>query len=417
VEHRSKRKEKSEPGLKKPPATKPLTVSLNTKADFGLGVLLEQYIKKVINQGDENGNEMVVNFQLPSGLEIYGLPTKNFYGGHWDLGPTWNYAVMADKPFLVDSGRFGQGRSLLEMMDSAGIRVWDLEYVLISHSHEDHDGGLAELVESTQIKVRAHAIYDLLIRQYPGDAPVGHRKNFPAKCWHCPMPESFWSKNCLDYHRVLQHLDVDKIGDGENILAEDIRSFHLPGHSPDCIAVLLGHEAIIVGDVLLPDISPWPTRQALFAEVAEIVKPEYTDPEAIFGLQRYIKSLKKLLNVGRQYPEILVLPAHRSYYNNRWNGVQLADRASELIQHHSERCAAILDILDSRPKTAEEVASEHFEAKLLEGFGSLMAANEVISHCEMLVECGDVAAYGGNQYERTGKSNFRDYIDSLKSDY
>jgi hypothetical protein len=82
--------------------------------------ILKQYIDKVINKGDASGNGMTVRFRLPSGLEIYGLPTKNFYGGHWDLGPTWNYAVMADRPFLVDAGRFGQGKNLVGMMESVG---------------------------------------------------------------------------------------------------------------------------------------------------------------------------------------------------------------------------------------------------------------------------------------------------------
>jgi len=378
---------------------------------------LKQYIKKIMSHGDENGNEMVVKFQLPSGLEIVGLPTKNFYGGHWDLGPTWNYAVMADHPFLVDSGRFGQGKNLVGMLQTAGITAKDLEFVLISHSHEDHDGGLAELVESTRLRVKAHAIYDLLIRQYPEDAPAGYRENFPAKCWHCPMPESFWSKNCLGYHRVLKELNVDKIGDGESALANDIRSFHLAGHSPDCLALLLGEEAIIVGDVVLPDISPWPTRLSLFAEVAEIIKPAYTEPEAVFGLQRYIKSLKKLAEIGIQYPEILVLPAHRLYYADQWNGVRLADRANELIRHHSERCAAILEILNGGPKTAQEIAREHFDAKLLEGFGSMMAANEVISHCELLMACGDMTAVDGDHYAVTGNSQFKTYIASLRSEY
>lgn len=378
---------------------------------------MEQYIKEIINPGDENGNEMVIKFQLPSGLEIFGLPTRNFYGGHWDLGPTWNYAVMADKPFLVDSGRFGQGKNLIRMMESAGVSAEDLGFVLISHSHEDHDGGLAELVESTRLKVKAHAIYDLLIRRYPENAPPGHKQAFPAKCWHCPMPESFWSKNCLEYHRVLHNLVIDKINDGENPLGPHIRTFHLPGHSPDCLAVLLGEEAILVGDIVLPDISPWPTREAMFAEVAEIIKPGYTDPEALFGLQRYIKSLKKLAEIAVQHPDILILPAHRFYYNNRWNGIQLADRINELIRHHIERCAAILEILGSRPKTAEEIAQEHFDAKLLEGFGSMMAANEAISHCELLIACGDVTAIDGNKYAATGKTDFKVYIESLRPDY
>jgi hypothetical protein len=50
---------------------------------------------EVIHEGDDSGNEMLVRFRLPSGLEIFGLPTKNFYGGDWDLGPTWNYAVLS----------------------------------------------------------------------------------------------------------------------------------------------------------------------------------------------------------------------------------------------------------------------------------------------------------------------------------
>ncbi len=189
-------------------------------------IILEKYIKKIINKGDENGNEMVVKFQLPSGLEIVGLPTKNFYGGHWDLGPTWNYAVMADQPFL-----------------------------------------------------------------------------------------------------------------------------------------------------------------------------------------------KKLKAIGLQYPEILVFPAHRFYYNNQWNGVRLAERAKELITHHIERCAAILEILNSHPKTAEEIAQEHFDVKLLEGFGSMMAANEIISHCELLIASGDVAANGENNYAVTGNTDFKIYIESLRSEY
>jgi glyoxylase-like metal-dependent hydrolase (beta-lactamase superfamily II) len=231
------------------------------------------------------------------------------------------------------------------------------------------------------------------------------------------MPETFWSKNCLDYHRVLKDLKVDQIGDSVSLLATDIRSFHLAGHSPDCLAVQLGQEAIIVGDIVLPDISPWPTRLALFEEVADVIQPDYSNPEAVFGLQRYIKSLKKLEDIGRQHPEILVLPAHRLYYGGQWNGIRLADRAGELIRHHIERCGAILEILNDRPKTAEEIARAHFEAKLLEGFGSMMAANEVISHCELLIASGDVATADGNVYAATGHLEFGRYIESLKSDY
>ena len=380
---------------------------------------MKQYIDKVIHQGDASGNDMTVRFRLPSGLEIYGLPTKNFYGGHWDLGPTWNYAVMTDKPFLVDAGRFGQGENLVTMMESAGFKPRDLDYVLISHSHEDHDGGLAELVKSTRISVKAHAIYDILIRKYTGQAPAGYKTEFPAKCWHCVMPESFYAKNCLQYHRVLQDLQIEKIGDGKQKLAAGITSFHLAGHSPDCLALKIGGEAIIVGDIILPDISPWPTREAMFDEVAGVIKPDYTEPHEIFGLRRYLKSLKKLAEIARQCPDILVLPAHRLYYNDQWNGIRLAQRVNELLNHHIERCGAIIEILSNGngQQTAETIAREHFEERLLEGFGSFMAANEIISHCELLINSGDIVSTGDNTYSTTGSANFEADIKAAIPDF
>jgi glyoxylase-like metal-dependent hydrolase (beta-lactamase superfamily II) len=368
---------------------------------------------EIIQKGDDSGNEMLVCFRLPSGLEIFGLPTKNFYGGHWDLGPTWNYAVMSDKPFLVDAGRFGQGKNLVATIEKIGITAADLEFVLISHGHEDHDGGLAELVDTTHLNVKAHAIYRRLINTYPTKSPAGDKKHFPAKCWHCPMPETFYTKNCLEYHNVLQRLKVDPIGDAETEIGSDIRTCHLPGHSPDCLAVRLGEEAIIVGDIILPDISPWPTRKSLFDEIAAVVKPHYTDAAAIFGLQRYIHSLKKLIKIASDNPGLLVLPAHRFYYNGRWNPVDLAKRANELVTHHIQRCGAIIDILDNGAKTAEQIAAAHFEESLLEGFGSIMAENEIVSHCELLIESGDLTIVNGNAYAATGSMQFENYIKGL----
>jgi glyoxylase-like metal-dependent hydrolase (beta-lactamase superfamily II) len=365
---------------------------------------------EVVQQGDDSGNEMLVRFRLPSGLEIFGLPTKNFYGGHWDLGPTWNYAVLADRPFLVDAGRFGQGKKLVAMLEKTGITAADLDFVLISHGHEDHDGGLAELVDATSLNVKAHAIYGRLINTYPAESPTADKKGFPAKCWHCPMPETFYTQHCLEYHKVLQGLKIDPIRTGETENAPDIRTSHLPGHSPDCLAVRLGDEAIIVGDIILPDISPWPTRKSLFSEVAAVIEPHYTDAAAIFGLRCYLRSLKKFIEIASEAPGLLVLPAHRFYYHGRWNPVDLGNRAKELLAHHIARCGAIIDILKNGVKTAEEIAAAHFDEKLLEGYGSIMAANEIVSHCELLIECGDVVAVNGSAYAATGTIRFETVI-------
>ncbi len=58
-----------------------------------------------------------------------------------------------------------------------------------------------------------------------------------------------------------------------------------------------------MGDIVLPDITPWPTREELFDEVADVIKPHYTKPNEIFGLNRYIKSLKKLGEIAAEHPK------------------------------------------------------------------------------------------------------------------
>ncbi|MCJ7771614.1 MAG: MBL fold metallo-hydrolase [Desulfobacterales bacterium] len=373
-----------------------------------------QSIAEIIQHGDGNGNYMQVRFRLPSGLEIVGLPTKNFYGGYWDLGPTWNYAVLTDSPFLMDTGRFGQGHKLAEMLDSSNISAKDLSFILISHGHEDHDGGLSELLHHCDIKVWAHSIYERIIKIYPDHAPRGHKESFPAKCWQCNMPDSFYKEHCLDYHLALQRLQIEGIKDGENEIMPGVTTYHMPGHTPDSLAVMINQEVILVGDILLPEISPIPTCVAQFNDVSNILGSIYNEPEAIFGLCRYISSLKKLGELSSMFPNLIVLPGHRLYYKEHWNHIDLSARVTELIDHHIQRCGSIIDILKECPMTDSQIAGKHFEQKLLRGVGRHMAANEINSHCELLISSGDIAITDDSKYHLTGQIKFEDFIDSIR---
>jgi glyoxylase-like metal-dependent hydrolase (beta-lactamase superfamily II) len=371
----------------------------------------------VVQEGQGNGNHMIIRLKLPSGLEILGLPTENAYGGDWDLGPTWNYLVLADRPFLVDTGRTGQGIKILEKMEAAGASSKDLAFVLLSHGHEDHDGGLPEIVKMSGASVKAHVIYDRLIRFYPDKAPPGVNKDFPASCWRCLMPESFSSQHCPDYHRGRSRLQIETIGDAETALGNGMTAYHLPGHNPDALALLLDQEVLLVGDTVLPDISPHPTREWAFKQVAPILSPQYPRGDAIFGLRAYIRSLKKLQEIGARMPQLTVLPAHRLFYNHQWRDVALEERVKELLAHHVTRCADILEILKQGPKTAKEVAIAHFEAPLLKGPGIMMAESEILSHCELLQISGDAVVTPDGKFEATGTWSLESLIEELKPDY
>jgi glyoxylase-like metal-dependent hydrolase (beta-lactamase superfamily II) len=365
---------------------------------------------EMIHPGSGNGNNNIFRLNLPSGREIFGLATENNYGGEWDQGPTWNYIVGPENPFLVDTGKSGMGLRLLEMMAQIGIEGKDLDFVLISHGHEDHDGGLAELVAATGIPVKAHSVYERLIRNYPEKAPFPFKKAFSASCWHCFMPESFTQVHCHDYHQERNALEIEKISRFPFPLDKDILIHHLPGHTPDSLAVQIGEEAILVGDILLPEITPHPTQEKFYQLTETLLPAPYSQGPLIYGLRAYVDSLKRLRQMALRFPRLIVLPGHRLYNKDHWNVIDLKTRVDEVIEHHVERCGAIVTILQKGPKTAEEVAREHFDPQLLKGFGIRMAVNEVLSHAELLQHSRDILLKEDQVLEGLGSSHFESLI-------
>jgi glyoxylase-like metal-dependent hydrolase (beta-lactamase superfamily II) len=361
---------------------------------------------EMIQTGEENGSNTIFRLILPSGREVVGLATENKYGGEWDLGPTWNYVVGPERPFLVDTGKSGMGMNILEMMTRAGIQGKDLEYILLSHGHEDHDGGLAELVAQTGVAVKAHPIYERLSRIYPENSPTEAKETFSASCWTCMLPESFTQIHCRKYHQERNHLKIKGLNGSSG---SEIQIHHLPGHSPDAVAVQIGNEALIVGDTILPEITPHPSRERTFQMVKSLLPDNYQRSE-IYGLGAYIHSLKQLREIAIEFPQLIVLPGHRLFNNGHWNILDLKTRVYEIIEHHVQRCAAIIAILQDGPQTPEEIAMKYFDSKLLKGPGMIMATGEIVSHAEFMVHSQDIRWIQNQSLESLGSSHFESRI-------
>ena len=368
----------------------------------------------ILHRGDQNGNNWIIRIPLPSGRSIFGLATENVYGGDWDLGPTWNFWVQSEHPFLIDTGRYGMGGRLLEMIGDAGLPARELKGITLSHGHEDHDGGLLELTRRTGVQSWVHPIYHLLSRSYPQPAPSARKQTFSASCWQCFMPESFTTKHCADYHRNRMEQGSRTLDGPSMPFDPEVRLHHLPGHCPDSMAFQIGEEALIVGDTVLPDITPHPSQEALYGWTAKILPPEFDEPEKVYGLRAYIRSLKKLIALGREHPDLIALPAHRLFYNGQWRTLDLAKRSAEIIDHHLLRCASILSILmKDGPREVNEIVIAHFEPHLLKGYGIRMAEGEIKSHLELLEHSGDVVWEREGKVTATGSERFERYIESL----
>lgn len=146
---------------------------------------------------------------------------------HFNTGPLYvnTYLVWDDagKAFIVDPG--GPSRAVEEAIDSKGL---DLEYVILTHGHADHIGGI-ESLRSRYPRVKVLACREE--KELLGD----------------PMLNSSYE---ILGRAVTVRPDV-LVGDGDTLRIGDmdLTFLHTPGHSPGGMCIVTGG-ACFSGDTL-----------------------------------------------------------------------------------------------------------------------------------------------------------------------
>ncbi len=351
---------------------------------------------------------MVVHYETAKGTDIFGLGIPNTYiDTDWDLGPTWCCLIIGQTTTLIDTGRLGNVEVFGSLLKSIGKEFQDIDRVVITHSHEDHDGNLAEIVSAANAELWAHSIYRQMISYHPHIKDGAKHPELPGSCRLCNMPAEF-NRSCLPYQRKRSLLNIDfDIEDDQSLPDDGLGFVFTPGHTPDSICVLLEGEVIFTGDTLLPDITPHPSLAHAFEVNRRILPTGYRQKNVVYGLMSYIRSLNKITHLPQ--PLRATFPAHRLFYDGRFNIIHSpVDRAREIIQFHIDRCRDILNIIDNKLVDMEDIALQYFPRSLLRGMGKAMALNEVMAHIEIMEECGDVCLTGEKRdvAQGTGSCNF-----------
>ena len=369
---------------------------------------------EIVVRAHSNGEGMVIRYETTKGTTIFGLGLPNIYSGtDWDLGPTWCYLIMGRKITLVDTGRFGNYEFFKGLLKRTGMELSDIDRIIISHSHEDHDGNLAPIAFSSKADLWAHRIYRNMISYHPNITEGARHPELPGSCRLCFMPEGFY-KQCLSYHEERSRLKIDHEIDDEFRLDEDgLHIIHTPGHTPDSVSIVLEENVLFPGDTLLPGITPWPSLMSSFEANREILGHEYRQQNRLYGLMSYINSLSRMSVFAQSLGA--TLPAHRLYYKDGFNLIHSpSDRAKEIIRFHIDRCRSILELIGQKPYPLEEIVLRHFDPSLLDNMGIFMARNEIRAHLEILAELGDVLWTGEDSapVQPTGSSNFMGRLES-----
>jgi glyoxylase-like metal-dependent hydrolase (beta-lactamase superfamily II) len=243
---------------------------------------------------------------------------------------------------LVDAGMYS-ARSIHDVVRGLrrlGASPCSVGRIVATHFHVDHLTAAAVIAEASGAEVYLGR-RDLEVALRGGDLEGFIRSAIQLYVEHGMPPgeageiaRSHPAMRAVEAYRALSSLDPKPLGEGDTIrLGEsEYRVLEVPGHTPGHIILYNeGEGYILSGDLVLEGITPHVTLHDM-----------ETDP-----LGDYLASLRRVIELNPP----LALPGHRRPLRSP------ARRAAEILEHHEQRLAEVLRILESEgPTDAYHVA-------------------------------------------------------------
>ncbi|MBN2169287.1 MAG: MBL fold metallo-hydrolase [Actinobacteria bacterium] len=155
------------------------------------------------------------------------------------------YLLVGEKKMLVDTLYSGNFRKIESVLDDKNCKLEDIDYIFITHYHQDHTGNLAKLKEISGAEVIAGK----------ADAPIIEGKEDPPPFADLSLPGRIISRvpdPILKKYSSFKHVGVDRpVSDGDMIEDLGLEIIALPGHTRGGVGLYdkTGRRAFI-GDIV-----------------------------------------------------------------------------------------------------------------------------------------------------------------------
>ncbi|WP_115863597.1 MBL fold metallo-hydrolase [Halorussus litoreus] len=289
----------------------------------------------------------------------------------FEVGPV--NAYLAGRT-LVDPGPGSEGAwaALLDGLEARELVPSDLERVVITHPHPDHFG-LAKRLREEGVRVLASPQTAEIVADFEGR--FEYERSYFVDCFErhgmarstaetvTDLPESFLRvAPGVETDRVLDDGDQFEVA-GTAVTTEAVQG-HAAGETIFSYETDAGEQRALVGDHVLPDITPNPLLQP----------PPETGGERPRVLPAFNRSLAALRE--REFDRFL--PGHREEITSP------GERVAEILDAHEDRTAKVREIVADGPITAVEVMEELFgDLPATEYFPAM---SEAVGHLDVLVE-------------------------------
>jgi glyoxylase-like metal-dependent hydrolase (beta-lactamase superfamily II) len=297
------------------------------------------------------------------------------------------YLIEDDPLALVDTGP-NSGKTLDELeraLHAHEHRVEDLELIVITHQHMDHQGLAQILARRSGAEVAALDVLVPLLERFAEANEADDAFAEALMLRHGLPPEVVVALRGVSraFRAWGSSVEVSRrLTDGGVLELRDrrLQVFHRPGHSPtDTVFWDEERGELIAADHLIKHISSNPL----------ITRPLDGSDQRPQSLVTYLDSLRKT----RELPARLVLSGHGEPIDDH---VALID---ERFRLHERRAAKILALIASEPRTAHDIAQALWgDIAVTQAFLTL---SEVLGHVDLLLNRGQV-----RELDRDGVSVF-----------
>jgi glyoxylase-like metal-dependent hydrolase (beta-lactamase superfamily II) len=314
---------------------------------------------------------------LPDGVHRLELPTP------FAIGPVSCYVLRGEPLTLVDPGPLrDKTRAALEAgLHALGLRVADVELIVVTHQHHDHVGLAAQLVRESGARLATSPPLATYLGDYEAAMDRDDAYSVAMMRRHGIDDDV---RRTLDgisrsFRRYGEGATVDTVvGDGEEIVAggRTFTAFARPGHSPTDTIFVDGEGLLVGGDHLLPKVSSNPIAHVPIDD-RDPVEVATRDPRR--ALVEYLASMRATAAMDVS----LVLPGHGEPFADHRGLVATRE------EMHARRARRILRSVDGT-RTAADLIGVLWRA--LPVTQHYLALSEVLGHLDLLEVDGRVRA-------------------------